>query len=104
MANKDVIINILLLTPIILFLYPFACKLENSGTINELKEFINTVGNKITGNAIPVILPYSDNAIVYGSPNKTSLFGTINSFKVDKPERIYEVIDIGSVILKIFFL
>ena len=54
--------------------------------------------------AIPVNLPYSDNAKVYGSPNRTNLLGTINSFNVERPERIYDVIETGRVIFKIFLL
>lgn len=47
----------------ILFLFPFANKLENSGMSKLLKELIQTLGNMIIGMAIPVILPYSDKAI-----------------------------------------
>ncbi len=49
---------------IILFLFPFANKLANSGTSKLLKELIHILGIIIIGKAIPIILPYSDKAIV----------------------------------------
>lgn len=53
---------------------------------------------------IPLIFPYSANAILYGNPNKTKRLGIINCFRVDKPERMYEVIETGKVIFKILLL
>ena len=62
-AKKDAILNIFVHTVTILFLFPPANKLENSGTSKLLKELIHILGNIIIGRAIPVTLPYSDNAM-----------------------------------------
>ena len=102
--NKEVALNTFLQTSNILFLYDFAAKLVNSGMSKLLKDIMKTVGKVRTAIDIPLIFPYSDNAILYVNPNNIRREGIINCFKVDKPERMHEVADTGKAILKIFLL
>ena len=78
--------------------------LENSWISKPLNEFINTLGNIKIGITIPPISPYFARAVSQLRPDFSSLNGIINCLKVESPERIYEVIAIGTQIFNISFV
>ena len=60
-------------------------------------------GKSINGNTIPLINPYWDKASLQLRPDFSNLRGINNCLIVERPERIYEVIATGILILNIFF-
>ena len=60
------------------------------------------LGKSINGNTIPLIIPYCDKASVQLIPDFSKLKGISSCLIVESPERIYEVIATGTLILNIF--
>ena len=81
--------------------YPNMDSLQSHEILIPAMEEMNVLGIVIRGSAIPVIVPQSAKAFSEFRPLFSKLDGIINCFSVDKPERIYEVKEIGSKILKI---
>ena len=78
--------------------------MENSGIKSILYEFIKAVGKVITGITIPLIIPYLEREDLQESPGFSSCVGIINCFKVESPERIYDVKATGKAIFTILIL
>ena len=80
----------------------FRLYLANSGISRLAHDVIIMHGNIKIGIVIPLISPYFDRASEQELECFSRLNGMSSCFKVDSPERIYEVTATGSDILKIF--
>lgn len=100
--KKEVNLKIIEVTSFILLKSFFRLYLANSGIRRLAHDVIIMHGNISIGIVIPLISPYLDRA----SEQELECFSRLNGisicFKVERPERIYEVTATGSDILNIF--
>ena len=81
----------------------FKLYLANSGISRPAHEVIMIQGNIRIGMVIPFISPYWESASSQETEYLSKLNGISSCFKVERPERIYDVTATGRAILKIFF-
>lgn len=103
MLKNDVNLKINAITWFILEKSFFRLYLANSGISRLAHDVIIIHGNIKIGIVIPLISPYLDSASVQELEYFSKLNGISSCFKVESPERIYEVTATGSDILNIFF-
>ena len=79
-------------------------KEENSGIRSPLKDPKRVLGNKSMGKTIPLIIPYLERDSLQLNPKASNFIGINICFRVDSPDLIYVVEEIGRDILKILFV